>query len=32
MDVINLKDRAAQIPNLYQYEVIQKMKGVNYGF
>ena len=30
MEVINLKDRAAQIPNLYQYEVIAKMNNHNF--
>lgn len=31
MDVINLKDRAGQIPNLYQYEVIAKMNNHNFA-
>lgn len=30
MDVINLKQRGAQIPNLYQYEVIAKMNDHNF--
>ncbi|HUW18575.1 MAG TPA: cupin domain-containing protein [Sedimentisphaerales bacterium] len=30
MDVINLKEKGAQIPNLYQYEVIAKMNNHNF--
>lgn len=30
MDVINLKDKGDQIPNLYQYEVIAKMNDHNF--
>ena len=30
MDVINLKQKAAQIPNLYQYEVIARMNNHNF--
>ena len=30
MDVINLKEAGAQIPNLYQYEVIAKMNNHNF--
>lgn len=30
MEVINLKDKGDQIPNLYQYEVIAKMNDHNF--
>ena len=30
MEVINLKEAGAQIPNLYQYEVIAKMNNHNF--
>lgn len=30
MEVINLKDKGAKIPNLYQYEVIAKMNNHNF--
>ncbi len=30
MEVINLKERGSQIPNLYQYEVIAKMNNHNF--
>jgi hypothetical protein len=30
MDVINLKEKGAQIPNLYQYDVIAKMNNHNF--
>jgi len=30
MEVINLKETGAQIPNLYQYEVIAKMNDHNF--
>jgi len=30
MKVINLKDKGARIPNLYQYEIIAKMNNHNF--
>lgn len=30
MEVINLKEKGSQIPNLYQYEVIAKMNNHNF--
>ncbi len=30
MEVINLKDKGNQIPNLYQYEVVAKMNDHNF--
>lgn len=30
MEVLNLKEKGAQIPNLYQYEVIAKMNNHNF--
>ena len=30
MEVINLKEKASQIPNFYQYEVIAKMNNHNF--
>jgi mannose-6-phosphate isomerase-like protein (cupin superfamily) len=30
MEVINLKEKGAQMPNLYQYEVIAKMNNHNF--
>jgi len=30
MDVINLKEKGSQIPNLYQYEIIARMNDHNF--